>query len=268
MENIYERFTLYKKNNQDEINKQLKEMRSTNEFSKKMSELGMFISSCAKDDIIHEYLDSWDINHSIMIHFPVSFQLEMIQNFIDAGESQHGYYVESLKLIYLYWNKYGNLKYKDKPSHYPSSQFFEQIYILRYIMREFANDKYNPQFGYNRAYTSYVLWHMLGLYPLLENGKDIIMNKLISLPYNDAQDSLMFGLYQLDPNKFKNELKQILLFWDDDNSPGRCVQFCSSTGMLSQLQMIFTKYKAHGIDVENDEVFGMIIKKYDMGKYN
>ena len=215
MENIYERFTLYKKTHQDEMDKRIKEMWPTDEFGKKMSELELFIISCAKDDIIHEYVGSWDINHSIIIHFPVSFQLELIENFIDAGEGQHGYYVESLKLIYLYWNKYGNLKYKDKPSHYPSSQFFEQIYTLKYIMREFAKDSYIPKANAYGRTTRYALWHLLGLYPLLENSEEIIMNRLIMLPYDDAQDSLMFGFYQMDPKTFQNNLKQILLFWID-----------------------------------------------------
>ena len=79
MENIYERFTLYKKTHQDEMDKRIKEMWPTDEFGKKMSELELFIISCAKDDIIHEYVGSWDINHSIIIHFPVSFQLELIE---------------------------------------------------------------------------------------------------------------------------------------------------------------------------------------------
>ncbi|AYV82091.1 MAG: putative orfan [Homavirus sp.] len=218
---------------------------------------------------VHKNRMIFEIDSCIIKDFPLHEQCMLISRFIpSAYRYTYGAREEIVKLIYLLWNTYmldqsGNtIEHKDyNGSNELDNLIFESLHTLKtelLSMRTLTADKvWVIEKG-----GEYYNWHLLGCIPLLGDDGLPILRNVITLPYEDAQDLLMFGLYQYEPNAFYQELKNILLYWHTHQN----IPFESGTGMLYQLAIIIHKYQLNNLDLLSDPelllVFNESHKKY------
>jgi hypothetical protein len=139
------------------------------------------------------------------------------------------------------------MRYEEHNKHPPHGLIYESLYTLRERLREFKRAG-EGVYQLTRG-TRYHFWHGLGFYSLLgEEGLEML-EAACHLHYNDAQDMLMFGIYQYPPKELLPVLRRILTHWNREGN----IEICSSgTGMTYQMGKVLTKYLAHGIDLVND----------------
>jgi hypothetical protein len=204
----------------------------------------------SKEKIKYEY--NFEPETSLLKYFPLTKQAEILNRFVGhAYRYAWGPDLEIGKLVYLLWNNYDLRDYKSKPKVYPHNDIYEALYTIKSelkTMKDLDNEKQRALYSKFPEKSGFYNWHLLGFLPLLDDDGLIILRNIIKQCYSNAQDMLMFGLYQYDPKSFYLELKSIMLYWHTNNN----IQFSSGTGIIGQLDLIVKKYKEHSIDVEND----------------
>lgn len=209
--------------------------------------------------------DGWDIEDCILVDFPLETQITILQNFVNDEYyyAFSGAEYEIGKLIYLQWEKFITTE-SANPNHKKMRAVFESIIQKLEILYTCGDsmDKFHNLIRENNLKT-YPYWNLLGFYSLLgEKGIDMI-KKVSTLRYDDAQDMLMFGIYQFDPNSFLEHLRWILKYWDENEN----IEFESGTGMMYELCEIVNKYDIYGIKLFEDKIIGPILKKHELMRF-
>ncbi|AYV82090.1 MAG: putative ORFan [Homavirus sp.] len=225
--------------------------------------------NCWVDKIYEDNHPNFEVDSCIIKDFPLHEHARLISRFVPcAYRYAWGADKEIVKLVYLLWNTYmlddqGNsVKYGH---HNKSNEFhkliFESLYTLKTELLAMQNLTLDDIVKLYKIFPNkggrYYNWHLLGCIPLLGDKGLPVLRNVITLPYDDAQDLLMFGLYQYEPNAFYTELKDILLHWHIYQN----IQYETGTGMLSQLVEIIYKYQINNLDLLLDEDFSDVFKK-------
>lgn len=242
-----------------ELKKNKKEISANhnNIFSKKEDNDDLYvidrlISSCNMDD-------SCNLNQWIFFDFPESEYIFLLEKFIDSGESLHHVYPEYCKLIYHLWPKYMDLPHKDKPKTYPKNQIYELLYTIKTQLKIIHEQIPNMPFRNSRG-TRYAFWHYFALYPLLEDEGFEMLKIVSTFRYDDAQDGIMFALYQIDPFTNFDVVGDILKYWDEHEN----IRFCFGTGMIPQLESILEKYDKIKFDYRSNKKFTQLLTKHNI----
>ena len=220
----------------------------------------------------------FEIDTCMLSDFPLHLQAKMISEFItDEYKYSWGVDYEITKLIYKLWYKYmldsnrNPIRYKD---HNKSNEYhkliFESLYTLKYQLKEMKDLDYEMIGKLREKYPNkgrYYNWHLLGCLPLLGETGLQILRSVCQLHYNDADELLLFGLYQYNPKEFYPELKKILLYWYENQN----IEYSISTGMLFRFKRIVKKYKKYGIDMVHDpdlsNIFQIEVVQEILGEY-
>ncbi len=208
--------------------------------------------------LVVEEAISFDTNDCILIDFPLKEQAHLISQFVsDAYTYAWGADYQITKLIYSLWDKYmldkdgGNMKYKDgNRSNEYHANIFESLYTIKTelkSMKNMTNNEKNMIAFKKNLNSSYLNWHLFGCLPLLKNDGIAILKNITTLNYDDAQEFIMFAIYQYPPQSFCKDLKEILLYWYAHKN----ILFETGTGMLYQLSLFYKKYEEHHIDILN-----------------
>jgi hypothetical protein len=108
-----------------------------------------------------------------------------------------------------------------------------------------------------RYISRYIYWTYFALYPLLDNGFELL-KKVSTFNYDDAQDGIMFAMYQIDPFKNFDVVFDILKYWDEHHN----IWFSSGTGMLGQLRLILEKYDKINFNYKKiDDFMSLLIRQ-------
>jgi hypothetical protein len=177
-------------------------------------------------------------------------------------------------LIYHYWKQFQELEEKCNKSKvgevyheilsshfYRNDPIYKDIIKIRDSLKELAGwDDETFKQRQSEHGEGYIYYTLMGCYPLF--GQEAIpwLIRATKLRYNDAQDNLMFSLYQYDPIAFFPILKDILIYWHETEN----IEYCNSTGMISQLEHIMKKYKFCGKDLRDDPELSAIFIEHDV----
>ena len=220
---------------------------SFNNYSVKNVLLSMFVDKNANHD-------SWDPSTCILRDFPFEMQVDMINNYISKSEDNEQPSIdcyEVCKLVYNLWN----CKESDKKLNDCCNNII--IPRLDRFLTHTADELQDIPREYCSGSAWYYGYYILGFIPLLKNeGLDVI-DIVYKMRYDDGQDLLTFGLYQYEPSKFYNKLKEILIYWYNNKN----ISYCGGTGILRQLKRIVNKYKDLGYDLLEDPDLPFL-KKY------
>lgn len=206
-----------------------------------------------------QHLSIYDLDFSFIKYFPIDIIIDILYEHIRGRSFNNSYYLihtEAIKYIYGIWNKYINLG-KFKKYHeleYPDNELYNIVQSINNHLIITANMnpiKYDAILKNDRKkYYLYYTHYLYAYYPLLENGDELIL-KLIDFVYlNDAQDDLMYGIYQMEPNKLYHFMIKFMLRlnkqetdYDSGNRNSRiCFDlFCFGTGSFIQFVRILRK---------------------------
>lgn len=200
----------------------------------------------------------YNFDNCILLDFPLEFVADLLDYFIpDPYALSWGPTEELAKMIFHLWTKYMNREYNDKDNK-TDKRIRNSLQQIKDKLLEFKElDTYdkiverskevNPKNFCHRYYN----WHLLAFIPLLgEESMPILMN-VTKQRYNDAQDMLILGLAQFEPEGFLSNLADILEYWDKNDN----ISFCSATGMIAELKMLIKEYHRKGVNVyRNDRI--------------
>ena len=168
-----------------------------------------------KEKCVENFTDCFEIETCIFKDFPLTEQLKLIENFVPEPYWYGGNINEEVsKLIYLLWPKYIlNVKYGEHNKSYPHKEIFECLYSIKANLKSMTNmnqEQLVKNGSSRKGNSPYYNWHLLGLIPLLKHETaEALLTNITKMRYNDAQDMLMFGLFQFDPLSFYSTLKGI-----------------------------------------------------------
>lgn len=248
------------------------------------------------DKSCQEYLDKYhDLEYNITRDFPIEYMLKLAtENFEDRTICYHyQVHIEVVKYIFHIWPKSVNS---------PQSEFYDLIQKIKAHLIEAVNfnpqeyydmlqNKSNPRFNPKKHYIYYTWW-LYVYFPLLEDPEEKIL-KLIDFVYlEDAQDMLMYGIYQLEPAVLAPFFKKFMLaLWKQeiDNLAGMkkdrhwfgpessakdriCFLILESgTGAMGDTFNILKKLYRSGYDLLADPelvpIFGFIEKDGSIGSH-
>lgn len=188
----------------------------------------------------------FDINSCILIHLPLAEQIKSLKMFIDHGETLFSAAVDISKLIYILWPRY-HVPYQSRPLSYPHAEIYQLMFTIHQQLKDFAKTSHEQYFDFKKG-TKFVFWHLCGLYPLLENGAEMLV-KICQKEYDDAQDMMMFGIYQLNPFTHMVYVKEIFKHWKKAKNIDL---YDTSTGCRQQLDLILGKYRFLEYEIDDE----------------
>ncbi|XWV24997.1 putative ORFan [Tupanvirus deep ocean] len=221
----------------------------------------------------------YDLNFNILRCFPKEYVLELLEkNFEDRSICYNNLvHIELVKYTYHIWNNYVGKECSDFT--YPENEFCKLINKINDHLFEVANmdekeyydilrNDENPRFDRKKNYIYYTWW-LYAYFPLMDNAENLIL-KLVDFVYlNDAQDMLLYGIYQMQPSRLAPFMKDLMLklFQQEvDHATGKRVcgecfyMWCGGTGAWSQIIRILGKLYNNGFDLMADpdlvDVFG------------
>jgi hypothetical protein len=269
---MYSKWLEFKNNpaNTKRIKDDYKEYGGESKFSLEDDLFNKFIRQIKDADDYDWDNNVFNIETCLIKDFPLNEQIELINKFVPycyrfAWSADY----EIVKCIYILWNKY-MVNNSAIPLNKEVCDALESIRTNLLPMATMTQDEL-WKLGEQPGKSKYYNWHLLACLPLLGDEGLPVLNNIIKMRYGDAEDLLMFGLYQYDPKIFYNNLKQILLYWYKHDNIG----FSGATGMLSKLELIIKKYKKHGISVLHDpelkDIFyaeknGVVCQRFDLNE--
>lgn len=138
---------------------------------------------------------------------------------------------------------------------------FNNLYSIKTVLEKFHTDTLDIKI---HGYTNYYSWHLFAFLPLLREDGLIVLMKIIKLPYNNAQDALIYGLIMythqdwISSVEFLIYLRKIFLYW---NKHQNIHINNSGTGVISKTIELVREYKKINIDLFTDHVMGAILKE-------
>ncbi|AUL79329.3 putative orfan [Tupanvirus soda lake] len=232
----------------------------------------------------------YDLNFNILKNFPKEYVLDLLEKNFESRSICYSnlVHIELVKYTYQIWNYY--IGKESNHFLYPENELCKLINKIKYHLLEVANmsekeyydilrNDENPRFNRKKHYIYYTWW-LYAYYPLMENAEDLIL-KLIDFVYlNDAQDMLLYGIYQMDPIRLAPFMKKFMLKLfqqeiDQISGTRTCSEcFCmwsSGTGAWSQMVRILGKLHKNGFDLMTDpnlvDVFGCEKSDGTIGSY-
>jgi hypothetical protein len=229
--------------------------------------------------ILNKYLESkydqdndqddnryYDLQFNILRDFPTSFIREIMEvNFNSRRVCYKDFlHIELVKYTYHIWNDRSHELYDivDRISSHlveVANMSSEQYYDI-------LHNKDNQKYDSGKHYMYYTWW-LYAYYPLLEDGEELIL-KLIKFAYlEDAQDMLMYGIYQMEHCRLFNFTKKFMVALDEASKVGRgCFDlFTSGTGATGQFKRIIDKLKERDYDILNDKEIEYLYRFTDSG---
>ena len=225
------------------------------------------------DEKINEkeyFLKYNDLEFNVLQSFPKEIVLGFAkQNF--EGRSICYYnllHIELVKYTYHIWKKFVN-KSPDN-FEYPDNEFCILINKIQEHLLEVVYmdvDKYydilqnsrNPRFDSKKNYIYYTWW-LYAYLPLLDEPEEKIL-KLVDFVYlNDAQDMLLYGIYQMNTTILAPLMKKLMLtLWKQEEAlpgirgPRPCYEMWSGgTGAWTQTVDILGKLYHAGYNLMED----------------
>ena len=215
-------------------------------MDKELIQIDLYIEYLEKLKNPNNIVNPWDLD--LFDDLPDHEKIIILEKFISDGTMFFGSYCYVVNYLYKIWDRYANIHWMDMPKNFPHSNYYNIISDIKHLLTIlYENSQSLAEYTkrYQRKHmTKYISWHLCGLYPLMENGLTML-RKVIQYNYNDAQDSMMLGLYKLNPIEHKDYLVDIFNYWNTNNN----VRFDSGTGMLYEFFKIVDKYKSHNIDL-------------------
>ena len=226
--------------------------------------MNLFFEKFYDDDETFE--KEYDLSYCMIKDFPD----DIINSLIEANLNtrsicyKHHLHIELVKYIYRIWNDQDNYSFniltKLKNHLIETATMDKEEYYD--ILKNPNNKLYYP----NRNYI-YYSWWLYCFYPLLENGEELIL-KLIDFVYlEDAQDMLMYGIYQMDCNKLYSFFKKFVLALHKQKQSMEqkpCFYlFETGTGAFGQFDRIKNKLHENGYNILDDPDLQEIYKFTD-----
>jgi hypothetical protein len=123
---------------------------------------------------------------------------------------------EIIKIIYKLWPVYMNSGALTKiaMNKYPHDAVrgaFVEIAHRLHSFRKYPLNELRLQY-----HAMYPHWNLFAFIPLLPDGLEIL-HMVCKLPYDDFRDNLMIGLICYDPADILDDLKDIIVYWDQNN---------------------------------------------------
>jgi len=219
--------------------------------------------------------NNWNIDDCIFNDFPKKYYIIFLSDFIAYGETFHHVFSEYCKLVYILWKKY-----IDADKTVPNNDLLDnddksiidilhEINILLHDIGSVNNEHEIRNLENVFGGTRYAFWHMFGLFPLLKDKGISYLTKIATFHYDDAQDSIMFGIHQLNPFKYFDNVVDIFEFWNVNQN----ISFSTGTGMLKEISMILDNYVHIGFDYKKNVNFMNILQNIclyynDFAKYS
>jgi hypothetical protein len=240
------------------------------EFSKHNKELWIlnkFLETKYADLLSDENdIQYHDLQFRIMDGWPVRFMLRLLKVNFESRDICYlqTLHIEVVKYIFSIWDKYADLPYQRRT--FPHGELYQSISLLKNHLIEAANfdpDEYNrilrdpkhPRFNPDKHYRYYTWW-LYCYFPLINNGDELILRLIRFAKLEDAQDMLMFGIYQIqDPKRLASLMIQLIT--DVDKS----FDFTQSgTGALRQSIKIFRKLYQAGYNLLDNPIVQKAIR--------
>ena len=223
---------------------------------------------------LYENDDStYEIATCDLLEFPLEKKAYIIEKFIDFANFHLESQRQICKLIYTMWPKYMKSDSKLKDESEVHMSIYKSFNTIKTKLMDFKEidtaDDYRTFCRTNKS--GYLHCHLLALLPLLEEGIDILM-KVITFPYEDAQDGIMFGISQYDPKKFLPKYREILKFfhsyydqnYKNDIGVSNQLHIETGTGMVADINRINKEYYRKGVNVYEDEgILDVFNQKYN-----
>ena len=209
----------------------------------------------SSDDYSQKY---YDLSYNILRGFPT----DVLKNIMELNfETRKVCYktllhIEIVKYIYHIWDN------KEHELHFIVNKIKNHLIETANMDPVEYYDKNNPKYNRDKHYIYYTWW-LYCFYPLLEDGDDLII-KLVNFVYlEDAQDMLMYGIYQMESKKLYNFFKKLLIALHNrtlTDAKGCFDMFESGTGALGQFTMIIDKLNSSDCNILDDEGIQHILK--------
>lgn len=221
--------------------------------------LNKYFESKYEDDDEQENRRYYNLEFNVIREFPIEMIKKLLElNFNTRDICYMRYlHIELVKYIFYIWNDTSHeLHYmidKIKDHLIEVAGMNEDDYYD--ILNNGSNPRYNPDKNY-----MYYTWWLYPYFPLLEDGENLIL-KLTSFAYlDDAQDMLMYGIYQMDPHRLYGFFKK---FMQELHTAVSFKLFESGTGSLGQFRLIAKKLYESGYDIINDKDIDYVYKFTD-----
>lgn len=214
--------------------------------------LGFFVDEQYVTETKDKYVENiniYDINNCVTLDFPLIEQCNLIQKYMVPYTYYHNTPANTLpydinKLIYRLWPQYITKIYGEHLRTYPHNSIYEALYTIKEKLKAMSSiDIDNAQ-----KYT-YCNFELLGFIPLIGKKSDEVLMHVIKGYYNDAQEYIMFALQQKNPHTFYQNLKKILIYWNQNDRIGYS---SGSTGMKWEVQALLDEYKKAGYNLLED----------------
>lgn len=251
---MYQEYLLYKKNPKNiEICKAMCSESMSLEKRKELIEVKMLELFADEQEIDYD-------GQTIFHDFPLKEKLNILEHFVD---DQYAFFrnsvIEILKLIYDMWDDYKDFNWRKHNRSYPHNNFAQCFYACKQMMREMRgmdNERYLKLC--KRNHRGYYNWHIMGLFPLLGDEGMQILQDVIKLPYDNAQDYMMFSIYKFSSPEFLPCLRYIFSYW---NKHRNIKIYSSGTGMVGQIRRVIAKYRTLEINLYDDPVIGPVLNE-------
>ena len=184
----------------------------------------------------------YDIDYHVTRDFDPKFMINLAELFLSSDKIVGKYLtIEIIKYIFYAW-KTNNLLFQDYIQrlklHLQQIISMDKINLNKFIMSDRVYDRYK---------SSYYTWWLYGFYIMFDDYESKILKLTDLLRLEDAQDYLMYGIYQIDDcSKLYQMMIKLIIRLDENES---FTLFFSATGALHQFKQISKKLKSHGYDI-------------------
>ena len=228
-----------------------------NVSGKEMDILNSFLESEYKDDYVKK---KYDLQYNLIRDFPVSYIVWLIHAFEIKNYPIFHYllpYFELIKYIYHVWDDYASIAYADHTRVYPHNELYEYIYTIKDFLRRIANMDRETYFRTNMNYSTKSKWVWYAYFPLLKDGKELILKYISFSILHDSQNFLMYGIYQIETEQlypFFKEFISIIIEQEKHDLP--CLELlCGASGTYSDVFNVIKKLHNAGYNIIDDPQF-------------
>lgn len=231
--NHYQKYLVFK----DEYNtKEQKNFDFTNFSQKEYREI--YILNKFLESKYHNNDKYYDMEFNIIRHFPS----DTLKNFMDL-------YFNTQKICYEYFLNIEIVKYIYNMWNNTEHELYCIVGNIKNHLIEVVN-----MYEYNNISHKYYTWWLYAYFPLLEDGENMILRLIKFVYLNDTQDMLMYGIYQIGPDRLYRFFKNFMItLYAVNTVTGNGFELMdSTTGALSQFEMVAKKLYRAGYEIIND----------------
>ena len=210
----------------------------------------------------------FDRSINFIEHFPLNIILKLIERYYTFYNIGTCSQIEIVKYLFAIWHNENcpeQVKYWIQKI---TNHLTTVANMDKHQYDEMVHNSYYDKTMFKFTGILYYTWWLYVFYPLLENCTELIL-KLMKIAYIcDAQDMLMYGIYQMSPNKLKSFMKDFIVVVNNSyNEQHRGFNLLEScTGSFQQLKRIISKLSKNGYNFFDDpslQWFADEFKKYE-----